>query len=143
MTVGIDTDFLVRLSILEHPKHGATVRIRDHHLDRGDRFAIAPQVIAEFVHVVTDAKRFERPLPMEDALQRSQQWWNAAEVDQIFPDADAMAWFHDRMSGYHLGRKRILDTLLAATCLSAGVSYLITGNPSDYKIFPELELIEM
>ena len=143
MTVGIDTDFLVRLSILEHSKHEETLRIRDHHLDRGDRFALAPQVIAEFVHVVTDTKRFERPLMIGAALLLSRNWWNAAEVDPIFPDSDAIVWFHDRMERYHLGRKRVLDTLLAATCVSAGIHHLITGNPSDYRIFPELELIEM
>ncbi len=143
MTVGIDTDFLVRLSILEHPKHRETRRIRDHFLDRGDQFALAHQVVALFVHVVTDAKRFERPLSMQEALSRSQEWWTAAEVDQIFPDDKAMKWFHDHMDRYRLGRKRVLDTLLAATCISAGVHHLITGNPSDYRIFPELELIEM
>ncbi len=143
MTVGIDTDFLVRLSILEHAKYEETCRIRDQHLDRGDRFALAPQVVAEFVHVVTDTKRFERPLMIGDALLLSQSWWNAAEVDQILPDSDAIAWFHDRMERYQLGRKRVLDTLLAATCVSAGINHLITGNPSDYRIFPELELIGM
>jgi len=97
MTVGIDTDFLVRLSILEHSNHHETRRIRDHFLDRGDQFALAPQVVAEFVHVVTDTKRFERPLSIEEALLRSQEWWTAAEVDQIFPDDKAMEWFHDRM----------------------------------------------
>jgi predicted nucleic acid-binding protein len=143
MTVAIDTDFLVRLSILEHPKRDETCRVRDFHLDHGDRFAIAPQVLAEFVHVVTDAKRFEHPLSIQTALELSQNWRNAAEVDQIFPTNEAMEWFHDRMGRYRLGRKRILDTLLAATCVASRVNRLITGNPSDYKVFPELELIEI
>ena len=54
MNVGIDTDFLIRLAVLEHPGHQLATARRDHHLEQGDRFALAPQVIGEFVHVITD-----------------------------------------------------------------------------------------
>jgi len=47
------------------------------------------------------------------------------------------------MESFKLGRKRILDTMLAATYLSQGIHHLITGNPSDFRIFPDLELIEL
>ena len=39
----------------------------DEFLDRGDRFALAPQSLAEFVHTVTDPRRFQVPLTMETA----------------------------------------------------------------------------
>lgn len=143
MTAGIDTDFLVRLAILEHSKHAAACRIRDRHLDCGDRFALAPQVVAEFIHVITDPRRFERPLVMTDALALSQNWWNALEVVQVYPSIDAMTRFHDWMKLHQLGRKRILDTQLATTYVSAGIDHLITGNYADYRIFPELTLIEI
>jgi predicted nucleic acid-binding protein len=143
MIVGIDTDFLVRLSILEHPENHATRDLRDRHMDAGGRFALAPQVLSEFTHVVTDPRRFETPLPMQTALQLAQQWWNAAEIDHIHPTAAAVEQFFSWMTLHHLGRKRILDTMLAATCVSAGVTHLITGNPGDYQVFSELQLIEM
>ncbi len=143
MTVGIDTDFLVRLSIANHPGKVAAEQLRDHHLEQGDRFALAPQVVAEFVHVVTDPRRFERPMNMESALQLGKLWWQAAEVFPIFPAASAMEQFFTFMESENLGRERILDTMLAATCLGAGVTRLITGNPNDYRLFPSLELIEM
>lgn len=143
MNVGIDTDFLVRISILEHPKHQSTVDLRDHYLDARERFALAPQVLSEFIHVVSDPRRFENPLSMETALQLSRDWWNAIEVEQIHPTHNAVKQFLAWMEKYQLGRKRVLDTMLAATYLSSGVTQLITGNPKDYRIFPQLELIEM
>ena len=143
MTVGIDTDFLVRLAILEHPKHQKTCHLRDKHLDRGDRFALAPQVISEFTHVVCDFRRFEEPLTMKDALSMAESWWKANEVDQVFPSERGTLKFFDLMAKHDLGRKRILDTFLAATYLAAGVTDLLTGNPRDYRIFSELDLIEM
>jgi len=143
MNVGIDTDFLVRLAVMEHVGHEAAERTRDECLDAGARFAVAPQVIAEFVHVVTDARRFETPLSSGDALAWAKAWWTAAEVDLIAPSGAAMERFSAWMVEHRLGRKRILDTLLAATYVTAGITHLLTGNSADYRIFDGLELIEL
>ncbi len=35
---------------------------------------------------------------------------------------------------FQLGRKRILDTQLAATLWSAGIQRLVTSNPADFKL---------
>ncbi len=143
MIVGIETDFLVRLAILEHPRHEATCELRDRHLDRGDSFALAPQVVSEFVHVVTDPRRFEKPMAVTDALLLSRDWWQAQEVETIFPTQRSLELFLDWMAAHQLGRKRVLDTQLAATCVAGGITHLITGNAADYRIFAGLHLIEM
>jgi len=143
MNVAIDTDFLVRLNIAEHPGRPKALIVRDHHLDAGDRFALTPQVLSEFIHVVTDPRRFERPLSMDTALMRAEKWWNAAEVIHLLPTSEAVTRFLGEMRTLQLGRKRILDTLLATTCLASGVTHLITGNADDYRIFPGLALIEI
>lgn len=143
MNVGIDTDFLVRLNIREHPGRKSALAARDRHLHAGDRFALAPQVLAEFTHVVTDARRFENPLPMEAALAHAQAFWNATDVIQILPSTSAIARFFALMTEHRLGRKRLLDTLLAATCLASGVTHLLTGNSADYRALPGLTLLEL
>ena len=87
MRVGIDTDFLVRLSIAAHPGRDAAVDLRDRHLDAGDHFVLAPQVITEFVHVVTDARRFTKPLSMTKALAVAKDWCDA---DDVVPHQDVL-----------------------------------------------------
>jgi hypothetical protein len=99
--------------------------------------ALAPQVLAEFVHIVTDARRFAQPLEMSVARKVALEWWNAHEVDQIFPDDEATQLFLAWMERHRLGRKRLLDTQLAATYWRAGVTSLLTTNPSDFGIFGE------
>lgn len=143
MNVAIDTDFLVRLNIAEHPDRPKALAVRDQHLEAGDRFGLTPQVLSEFIHIVTDPRRFERPLAMDTALIRADKWWNAAEVAHLLPTSEAVARFLGEMRTGQLGRKRILDTLLASTCLTSGVTHLITGNAADYRIFPGLVLIEI
>jgi hypothetical protein len=51
-------------------------------LARGDRMAIALQVLAEFVHVVTDERRFQQPFSMETALNKSEHWWRRIKYCQ-------------------------------------------------------------
>jgi len=139
----LDTSFLVAAEIVEHADHAAALRVLGELLARGDRIAIAPQVLAEFVHVVTDPRRFQQPFSMATALNKSEHWWNAAETEQLQPTDLVVTRFHDWMRRYELGRKRVLDTLLAATYRAAGVTSLLTLNPEDFSVFAEFEVVPL
>ena len=141
MTHGMDTSFLVALEIAEHAQRPNVRATLTRIIADGDRLAIAPPVLAEFVHIVTDAKRFERPLAMHDALEHSQRWWNAAEVDRVFPTDGAISLFHEWMNTHRLGRKRVLDTMLAATYRTAGITSLLTLNPDDFSVFHQFSCV--
>jgi hypothetical protein len=41
-----------------------------------------------------------------------------------------------------LGRKRLLDTLLAATFREAGIAKIITNNGKDYAVFGCFDIVE-
>jgi len=141
VTHGVDTSFLLAVEIVEHVHHLEALRLLEELVARGDRVAIAPQVLTEFVHVVTDPRRFQRPFSMEIALNKSEHWWNAAEADQVLPTDIAIAFFHSWMRRYQLGRKRVLDTLLAATYRAAGVTSILTLNATDFAVFEELSCV--
>jgi hypothetical protein len=78
---------------------------------------------------------------METALNKSGHWWNAAEADQVLPTDVAIALFHTWMRRHRLGRKRVLDTLLAATYRAADVTSLLTLNATDFTVFDELACV--
>jgi hypothetical protein len=46
------------------------------------------------------------------------------------------------MNTYRLGRKRILDTLLGATYLAAGITSLMTTNSRDFRTFGVFNILE-
>ena len=74
MTHGLDTSFLVAVEVGSHEEHGKT-RIRFQKLLKaGDTFSLAPQILAEFIHVVTDSRRFSSPLTLEQAVERAEIW---------------------------------------------------------------------
>lgn len=136
--IGIDTTFLIELMVKELPNHKNAVRLAEKY--RG-RFAIAPQVISEFIHVVSDGKRFSQPLTMEDAVQKAQELWAASDVKRVFPHEAAVALQLEWLAEYDLGRKRILDTQLAATYYVAGIRKIITTNGRDFTVFKKFEII--
>ncbi len=135
MIHGIDTGFLVAEEVVEHAGHVTTRQTLARFVTAGDRLAIAPQILAEFIHVVTDQRRFAQPLNMNEAIHIAQQWWTANEVDRVFPNNAATQQFLIWLRQFSLGRKRLLDTLLAATYLQAGIQSILTTNPADFAIF--------
>lgn len=132
MIHGLDTSFLVALEVSSHAEHAACRSRFQRLLKARDSFAIVPQVLAEFIHVITDARRFSSPLPIEQAIGRAEIWWNAAEVVHVFPTAESTLLFLGWLEEFQLGRKRLLDTQLAACFLSAEVSSVLTLNRDDF-----------
>lgn len=134
MIHGLDTGFLVAAEMLEHSEHTAARRTLSRLVAASDQIAIAPQVLAEFIHVATDARRFAQPLTMNAARMLAEQWWTAREAIRVFPDDLAMWQFLNWLQQFSLGRKRLLDTLLAATYHQAGIQSLLTTNPADFAL---------
>lgn len=55
--------------VAEHAEHADARVTLSRLLGAGDQVVIAPQVLAEFVHIVTDPRRFTHPLDMAAARQ--------------------------------------------------------------------------
>ena len=141
MIHGLDTGFLVAAEVMEHAQHTAARDTLARLLSAGDLIAITPQVLAEFIHIVTDPRRFTQPLDMAVARQLAEQWWTARDILRVFPDDGAARQFLAWLQQFALGRKRLLDTLLAATYLQAGIQSLLTTNPADFGVFGTFQCI--
>jgi predicted nucleic acid-binding protein len=135
MTHGLDTGFLVAAEVVEHADHAAARDTLARLLKAGDLIGIAPQVLAEFIHIVTDPRRFTQPLNMTAARQLAEQWWTAREVLHVFPNDAATGQFLTWLGQFSLGRKRLLDTLPASTYKEAGILSLLTTNVADFTVF--------
>lgn len=142
MILALDTDVLVAWAMAGSSRHSAARRLlEDEVRKRGGSLALTPQVVHEFLHVVTDPKRFENPLRMTEALRMARQLWSAEEVIRVLPSPEVLLRTLELMEKLQLGRKRILDTALAATLEVAGISRLATFNPGDFTIFGFLDLV--
>ena len=141
---GIDTTFLLAHELAEIPVHSKAREVVRQSSRNGDaRFALVPQVLMEFLHVVTDPRRFQKPLAMEEAVARAEFWWGAKEVRRVVPGPESVQLCFRWVREYRLGRKRLLDTQLAASLYQAGIHRIITQNRRDFEIFGVFEIEEL
>ena len=142
-SLGIDTDVLVSWAMLGAPHHEAARRLLETSI-RSERapIALTPQVFFEFIHVVTDSRRFARPMEMEQAISFTRGLWDAPETVRVMPGPTMLHRVLELLGSLRLGRKRILDTALAVTLSQAGVDRLATFNGRDYAVFDFLEIVD-
>ena len=65
---GLDCNILVQLALQDHPANAATVAAAQAETQRGKRLVFPSLVIDEFLHVITDERRFSPALTMVEAL---------------------------------------------------------------------------
>ena len=68
MRHGIDTGFLVAAEVVEHADHASARLKLAELLAAGDRFALAPKVLAEFIHAVNQTSRCLQTSPASRRL---------------------------------------------------------------------------
>lgn len=138
---GIDTCFLVDLEVRESPRHeGARAVFEEWKEHKNEVLAVYDHVFLEFAHILSDPKRFERPLSMDAALARAHFWMRLERVRVVSSTVSSFEQARLWMTAFHLGRKRIIDTHLAAAYREAGARTLITTNADDFRLFDAFEL---
>ena len=138
---GLDCNVLVQLALADHPGNPAAIKAVQAEVQRGEKLVFPSLVLTEFLHVVTDQRRFSPPLTMVEALQWVEEFLANSMVGLLEPTSQSLHQTLVWMRQFNLGRKRILDTHLAAVLHTAGVRRLITSNPGDFTVFGVLETV--
>ena len=139
--IGLDCNILVQLAFAEHPANVKTIAAVQTEIGRGVRLVFPPLIATEFLHVATDDRRFSPPLTMTEALQWIEDFTSNSTVSLLHPTDESFRQTLRWMRELRLGRKRILDTHLAAVLHTSGVRRLLTSNPTDFKVFDVLEIL--
>ena len=138
---GLDCNILVQLALQDHPANAATVAAVQAEVLRGNRLIFPALVVDKFLHVITDERRFSPPLTMTDALDWMETFMASPAVGVIEASPESVRQTLRWMREFKLGRKRVLDTQLAAVFHTAGVRRLFTSNPADFAVFNVFEII--
>lgn len=140
---GIDTTFLIDLEITDSPRHEGAIKLFNKwQAEKHSVLAIYSHTFLEFQHVITDSRRFNSPLSMEKAIERSWFWIDHERIKLIYPTENSLKRALLWCNMYSLGRKRIQDTHMAAAFAEAGVSELWTANPSDFEILEAFDIVD-
>jgi predicted nucleic acid-binding protein len=140
---GLDTNVLIYAQMPAFETHELVRRNLLSHLQQPDvTLVVTPMILHEFVHVITDSRRFDPPVPMREALAAARLFLGHANVMCLAVSEESTLRAFDLLGRYRLGRKRIADTLFVATLFQHGVSELITCNPKDFTVFPGLAVTD-
>lgn len=140
---GIDTNVLIYAHLPSLPEHEVVRRYLLEQLrQEGVKLVVTPMVLHEFVHVVTDGRRFDPPVSMSEALAVTRLYLGRSNVECLAIDEAVVQDALALLEHHGLGRKRIADTLLAATLLRHGVEEIVTCNPADFQPFAKLKVID-
>ncbi len=133
MKRGVDTNVLVYAHMPALPDHAAVrAFVLDQLADGAVTLVVTPGVLHEFVHVITDPRRFDPPVSMAEALAVARLYIGRANVECASTGEPALQLALALLEQHGLGRKRIADALLAATLLSKGVTEIITCDPGGF-----------
>lgn len=139
--IGLDCNILVQLAFADHPANPRTISAVQSAIKDGRKLLLSSLVISEFLHVTTDTRRFAPPLTMAESLDWIEEFLKSQSVGLLEPNPETMDQTLRWMRQYNLGRKRILDTHLAAILYTRGIHRLLTSNPDDFAIFEVLEIV--
>jgi len=138
---GLDSNILVQLALADHPANPATMSAVQAEVQRGKKLVFPPLIVTEFLHVITDERRFSPPLTMVEALEWMEDFLANPTVILLEPTQESLRQTLRWMRQFNLGRKRILDTNLAAVLHTAGARRLLTSNPGDFTVFGVFETV--
>lgn len=148
--ISLDTTFLIDLYWLDSPRHNAAVKLFEELSDetgiyqdsQNQDILVYYNCFNEFVHVITDTRRFENAMTMTRALEICEQWRDLERITIVFPDETSYGRALTWLSIYNLGRNRLNDTNMISCYVTAGASKIITANPKDFEIIQEIECIK-
>ena len=143
MKRGVDTNVLIYAHIPSFEHHSKVHRFLSAQLKASDvTLVLTPGVLHEWVHIVTDPRRFQPPIPMAEALAVARSYLNRSNIGLLSPDEGSVLLAFEMLEQHSLGRKRIADTLMAATLLRHGVREILTCNPKDFAPFEGLTAVD-
>ena len=143
MKRAVDTNVLVYAHVASVPEHDRARRFLEGELRRpGRTLVVTPGILHEFVHVITDGRRFDPPVTMSEAIEVARSYLGRTNVECLGVDAECTSLALDLLEEHRLGRKRVADTLLAATLLRHGVQEIITCNGGDFEVIDGLHVID-
>lgn len=99
--------------------------------------ALAWVVIMGFVRVVTHPNVFARPMPVEEALDRVEEWLSLPHIQLIHPSANHFARWAGMLRGLGIAGNLTTDAHLAALATERGL--ILHTTDADFIRFPGLK----
>ena len=140
--VMLDTNVLVySLYYEDAPQHPAAFDLLEQAQTEGSLFCASPQVLAEFYSVITNARRVSSPFTPNEALQELDNIRALPGMTVLPVPLDLVDRWAELVRRYPVTGRKVFDVQLVARMLGNGVKKMYTFNVTDFKPFPEIEVL--
>lgn len=136
--IALDTNLLVYSHRPESPAHAEAKGLIDSLRNGTALWAIPWPCVHEFIGVVTGARVFKKPTPIEAAFAAVDAWLASNNLHFLAETDRHLEQLRDLAVRAKLSGPRIHDARIAALCLHHGVRELWTAD-RDFSAFPQLK----
>jgi toxin-antitoxin system PIN domain toxin len=135
----LDTNVLVYAVNADAPQHSSSQAVVQAAFERHILAAVVPQILLEFMAVVTNPRRVTRPLDPAQA-------WEQVEILRVnLPvlglEPDALTMLGELVIAHRPAGRGIFDLFLAAQMRTHGVRTICTYNGSDFDRLHDVEVV--
>ena len=135
----IDSNVLISSYDQIEKQHAHSYALVERAMNRDVEAVLAHQNLLEYLAVVTDRKRVEHPLSLEEALMNVDAY--GASLNVISPKPTTIALLKRLLQAKPVTKGKVFDLYLAATALDNGITRICTWNPADFEGLPQLEVV--
>ncbi len=94
---------------------------------------LTAQVIYEFFAVITNPKRVESPMKLDEAVNVCKDFWECFEIEKINPTHNTVMDVMKLAKEMKVSKGKIFDCVLAVTAKDNDVQCIYTENTDDFK----------
>lgn len=133
MKILLDTNILVHAYNKSSPYQKIASGVIKKMLQGETEAYLAPQVLYEFFAVVTNPKRVEHPMSLNEAADLCMDLWECREIEKVNPTPLAPKEVFKLAKELKLSKGRIFDCVLAITAKENSIEAIYTENLDDFE----------
>jgi toxin-antitoxin system PIN domain toxin len=133
----VDANILLYAEDSVHPRHEQARTWWDEQLSGKGTVCLCWAVLSAFIRIGTNARVFERPLSLEQALARVQSWLDQPCTRVIRPTERHWTVFRQMLTDGQAVANLVTDAHLAALAIEHGCE--LTSTDSDFARFSKLK----
>lgn len=135
----IDTNILVYAYNIDSELHQKSLNILQDALDWKTKVFIADKNLYEFYAIITDSRRVEKPVPIQEANDVVNFLKNS-NIQIIFPTPKTIDILLPLLKNYKVKKQQIFDFILAAMIIENNIDTIITRNDKDFNKIKEINV---
>lgn len=142
-SIFLDTNVLIYQTFEDFDigKHKYTNKVLSYLLENQYNIYISTQILKEYYSISTNDKIFKKPLNIEEALLKLEEFRNSFTV--LYENSLVVDKLKDIILRYKIKKKNIFDANIISIMIINELEDIFTFNIKDFEIFKEIRIFKI